>query len=84
MIAMEMVKPYGKPSKRGAGDMSGILFQNIEIAAPSVLGEPEYLRGLPDAMIRNFTFDNVTIGGKKLKSLRDFKHNEYVKDFTFK
>ena len=86
MIAMQGLPPYSNPSerKRGSGSLSGILFQNIEIVAPSVLGEPEILWGTPDATIENLTFDNVSIGGKKLMSLKEFKHNEYVKNITFK
>ena len=34
-------------------------------------------------MIRDVTFDNVTIGGKKLDSLEHFKHNAYVEDIDF-
>ncbi|MDB4673633.1 hypothetical protein OAF27_02350, partial [Verrucomicrobiales bacterium] len=86
MIAMQGVEPYSNPSERlrKPGDLSGVLFQNIEIAAPSVLGEADILWGAPDAGIRNVTFDNVTIGGEKLKSLDDFKHNAYVEDIHFK
>ena len=86
MIAMQGLQPYSDPSQRqrGAGDLSGILFQNIEIAAPSVLGEPDVLWGAANARIMNLTFDNVSIGGKKIKSLNHFKHNEHVRDVTFK
>ena len=86
MIAMQGLQPYSDPSQRhrGAGDLSGILFQNIEIAAPSVLGEPDVLWGTANARIMNLTFDNVSIGGKKIKSLNHFKHNEHVRDVTFK
>ena len=56
----------------------------IEIAAPSILGEPDVLWGAADAQIRNLTFDNVSIGGKKITSLNHFKHNEHVKDIRFK
>ena len=86
MIAMQGLKPYSDPSqrKRGAGDLSGILFQNVEIVAPSVLGEPDVLWGAADAQILNLTFDNVTIGGKKLTSLDHFKHNQHVRNMRFK
>ena len=44
-ILMQTVKPWGGGSgkKRGPGDLHGIVFQNISIAAPSILGEPEVL-----------------------------------------
>ena len=86
MIAMQGIKPYADPSKRrrGPGDLSGILFQNIELAAPSVMGEPDILWGMPDARIVNVIFDNVTVGGKKITSLDHFKHNEHVQDVMFR
>jgi hypothetical protein len=79
------VKPYLDPSEqRGPGNLSGVLFQNIDIAAPSVLGEPDILWGAPQARIMNLTFENVSIGGKKIKSLDHFKHNAHVKAIRFK
>ena len=86
MIAMQGLPPYSNPSerKRGPGSLSGVLFQNIEIVAPSVLSEPEILWGTPEAPIENLTFDNVSIGGKKLTRLSDFKHNEHVRNILFK
>ena len=86
MIAMQNLEPYGNPdkNKRKPGHLSGVLFQNIEIAASSVLGERDVLWGTPEAQIRNITFDNVTIGGKKITSIDHFKHNEDVKDLVFK
>jgi hypothetical protein len=86
MIAMQGVQPYSDPAvrKRGPGHLTGVVFQNIEIVAPSVLGEPDILWGAPDARIMNVTFENVTIGGKKVTSLRHFKHNPYVQDISFK
>lgn len=84
MIAMQGLSPYSNPSDlRDPGDLFGILFQDIEIVAPSVLGEPDVLWGMPDGLIRNLTFDNVTIGGQPVLSLDHFQHNEFVTDFTF-
>jgi lysophospholipase L1-like esterase len=70
--------------KRGPGDLSGILFQNIHIASKSIHGRPDILWGMEDGAIRDITFDNVTIGGKKIRSLNHFKHNEHVRDINFK
>ncbi|WP_339732817.1 DUF1080 domain-containing protein [uncultured Gimesia sp.] len=70
--------------KRGPGDLSGILFQNIHIAEKNVSGLPDILIGMEDGLIRDITFDNVTIGGKKIRSINHFRHNEYVKDIKFK
>ena len=52
--------------------------QNITIAAPSVLDEPEVLWGMSDGLIYDLVFDNVTIGGQKIESLDQFYHNEFV------
>jgi len=86
MIAMQGARPYADPAKRkrGPGHLAGVVFQNIEIAAPSVLGEPDVLWGAPNARIMNVTFDNVSIGGKKITSLEHFKHNEHVQNIRFK
>lgn len=84
-IAMQGLEPYLDPTQtRGAGHLSGILFQNIQIAAPSVLGEPDILWGMPEARIRNLTFDNVSIGGKTIESIEHFRHNAYVEAAEFK
>ena len=80
-ISMTLPAPYSKDAeKRTAGDLSGILFKNISIAAPSVLGEPQILWGQADARIRNLTFDNMTVGGKRVLSADFFKTNEFVSD----
>ena len=86
MIAMQGLQPYMNPTKRQRkpGDFSGVLFQNIEIAAPSVLGEPDILWGSENAPIRKLTFDNLSIGGNKIESLDHFRHNRYVDGIVFK
>jgi hypothetical protein len=83
-ICMTMPEPYSKNGKkRAAGDLSGILFQNISIAAPSVLGEPQMLWGQADARIRNLTFENLTLGGKRMLNADFFKTNEFVDGLIF-
>jgi len=86
LLQMATEKPYvwSGAMSRGPGDLVGVLFQNIQIAAPSIMGEPNILRGGSDCKIRDITFDNVTIGGKKLESLKDFQTNEFVEDIHFK
>ncbi|MCA1962937.1 MAG: hypothetical protein LDL31_03210 [Prosthecobacter sp.] len=76
-LCMTVPEPYGD-AKSKPGDLSGILFQNIHIAAPSVLGEPQLLWGQKDARIRNLTFENLTIGGKPVTDASFFKTNEFV------
>ena len=76
--------PYAKDGdKRGTGDVSGILFQNISIAAPSVLGEPQILWGQADAHIRNLTFERLTLAGKPVRGPEFFKTNEFVDGLIF-
>jgi hypothetical protein len=83
-LCMTVPKPYSKDGdKGGAGDLSGILFQNISIAAPSVLGEPQLLWGQADARIRNLTFENLTLGRKPVRDPAFFKTNEFVDGLNF-
>ena len=83
-VCMTMPEPYSKDAeKRGAGDLADILFQNISIAAPSVLGEPQILWGQADARIRNLTFENLTLAGKPVRDAEFFKTNEFVDGLVF-
>lgn len=78
-VCMTMPEPYSKGrEKRGSGDLAGILFQNISIAAPSVLGEPQILWGQADARIRNLRFENLALAGKPVRDSGFFKTNEFV------
>lgn len=82
-ICMMMPKPYGD-GKRGVGDLSGILFQNISIAAPCIIGEPQLLWGHRDARIRNLIFESLTLGGKPVTKADFFKTNEFVEHLEFR
>lgn len=85
LIAMQGLPPYLDSTQiRGPGHLAGLVFKDIEIAASSVLGQPDILWGAPDAKIMQLTFDNVTIGGKKISSMNDFKHNDEVESLIFK
>ena len=81
-ICMAMPKPYGE-DQRGPGDLSSILFQNISITAPSVIGEPQLLWGQKNAHIRDLTFENLTLGGKPVNTADFFKTNEFVEGLNF-
>ncbi len=84
-LCMMMPEPYSKDAeKRGNGDLSGLLFQNIAITAPSVLGEPQILWGQADARIRNLTFENLTLAGKPVSAAAFFKTNEFVEGLVLK
>ncbi len=81
---MTVPKPYSNDGKPGAaGDLSGIRFQNISLAAPSVLGEPQILWGQADARIRNLRFENLTVGGKLVRDAEFFQTNEFVDGLIF-
>jgi hypothetical protein len=84
-LCMTVPKPYAKEDRKGgAGDLSGLVFQNITIAAPSVLGEPQMLWGQSDARIRNLTFENLTVKGKSIRDASFFQANDFVKDLHFR
>lgn len=82
-VCLTVPEPYGDGG-HGKGDLSGVLFQNISIAAPSVLGEPQMLWGHPEARIHDLTFENLTVGGKLVSSEAFFKTNEFVERLFFK
>ncbi|MDX2035698.1 MAG: hypothetical protein SFX72_03520 [Isosphaeraceae bacterium] len=84
-ICMNVPDPYSKDGRRrGPGDLSGIRFENVSIAAPSVIGEPQLLRGQADARIRGLIFDNLTIGGRTVPANELFKINEFVDGLNFR
>ncbi|MBI4975958.1 MAG: endo-polygalacturonase [Spirochaetes bacterium] len=84
-INMVCNPPYWKDTRgRKPGDLDGVLFQNISITAPSILGEPDILWGMKDGFIQNVVFDNVTVAGKKILSTGHFKTNEYVQQLQFR
>jgi hypothetical protein len=83
-ICMTVPQPYSKEEEqRDAGDLSGIRFQNISIAAPSVLKEPQILWGQADACIRNLTFENLMLAGKPVCTSEFFKTNAFVNGLIF-
>jgi len=84
-IQMRMQPPYGMPeTARKAGDLSGVVFQNISIAAASILGEPEILFGMEGAWIHDLTFENFTVAGRKITSANFFTTNAFVKNLEFR
>jgi hypothetical protein len=81
---MTMPEPYSKDGdKRKAGDLANIRFQNISIAAPSVLNEPQILWGQADARISNLIFENLTVAGKPVRDASFFKTNAFVDKLIF-
>jgi len=77
------------------GNPSGIRFENIQAAAPSVFDRPNtFWGGLTDAhkqsdpdasdiQMTGFIFDNVVIGGRQIDSMADFETDENVSGFVF-
>lgn len=69
-------------------DYAGLRFENIQYSGKQIFGWRDHLEGSPDAAIRNFVFDNVTIDGKKMDAnyFNDPKlfKATYVSDFTFR
>jgi len=80
-LMMEGHPPWSNPvdRKRGPGDLYGLVFQNIKMAAHGVVeDEPEILWGTEHGIIFGLVFDNVTIGGDKVEDIDYFYHNEFV------
>lgn len=83
-LCMTVPQPYSKQGgKIDPGDLVGVRFQNISIAAPSVLGEPQMLWGAKNARIRKLIFEGLTIGGKAVNTPDFFKANEFVEGLVF-
>lgn len=83
-LCMTVPPPYSNSAnQRAAGDLSGIRFENISIAAPSVLGEPQLLWGQADARIRNLTFENLTVAGVPVRDPAFFRTNDFVDGLVF-
>ena len=72
IVLMEEVldKMHSRPgTKRGSGNLQRTLFQNVSIAAPSVLGEAGLLWGMENGMIFDLIFDNIHLMGTQIKYL---------------
>jgi hypothetical protein len=83
-ICMTVPPPYAKKTAAAAaGHLSGIVFHNVSIAAPSVLGEPQLLWGNADARIRDLTFENLTVAGDRVLDPAFFRTNEHVGGLVF-
>lgn len=83
-ICMTVPPPYSRHGEsRAAGDLTGIRFENIAIAAPSVLCEPQLLWGHPDARIHDLTFDNLSLAGEPVREPGFFRVNEAVDRLVF-
>jgi hypothetical protein len=83
-LCMAMPEPYSKQGeKRTAGELSGLRFEKISIAAPSVLGEPQLLWGHADAPIRNLIFEHLTLGGQAVTEAKFFQTNAFVEQLRF-
>ncbi|HYX05149.1 MAG TPA: carbohydrate-binding protein, partial [Bacteroidales bacterium] len=70
------------------GDYAGIRFENIDYQGKQIFGWRDQLDGSPEAALRNFVFDNVSIDGEKIDAnyVNDPASciKNYVSDFTFR
>ena len=83
-LCMTVPPPYsGQGESRAAGDLAGVRFENVAIAAPSVLGEPQLLWGHPAARIHDLTFDNLSLGGEPVREPGFFRVNDEVDRLVF-
>jgi hypothetical protein len=83
-ITMTIPKPYsGNGPSRKMGDLSHLLFENLSITAPSVIGEPQMLWGTEGAHIHHLVFRNLMMGGKTVSDAGFFKTNEFVEKLMF-
>jgi hypothetical protein len=73
----------GTIDARDAGTLSGVVFQNVSLAAPSVVGDPNILWGTAIAPITDLTFDNLTVAGTHVVDAGFFTTNSYVTDLNF-
>ncbi len=81
-IAMGPYPGYSS-SVRDGGTLSGITFQNISLAAPSVVGDSNVLWGTSLAPITDLTFDNLTLAGNHIIDAGFFVTNSDVNDLIF-
>lgn len=72
-----------KYDKQPGSGIEDIIFRNITYNG---IGEnPSLLKGLDGTrMVSNVTFDNVVINGTKMKDLKSFITNEFIKDIKVK
>ena len=79
------VKSVSIPSTTGspAVGIEGVVFRNITYTG---VGENRSLiQGLSqDGMVRNVTFENVTINGEKMRDLKETVTNEFISNVSVK
>ena len=87
VFAIDAAAPWQKApdydAVRGPGDIKGISFKNVQVAAPSIIGEPNSLWGASKAWLRGFSFEKVIIAGAAVDDITDFEHNEFVAEMQF-
>lgn len=72
-----------KYDKQPGQSIDGVTFRNITYNG---VGEnPSLIKGLDkERMVRNITFENVVVNGKKIKDLKGFITNEYIEGIKIK
>ena len=68
---------------RDSSSIEGVVFRNITYTG---VGENRSLiQGLSrDGMVRNVTFENVTINGEKMRDLKETVTNEFISNVSVK
>ncbi len=77
------VDQNSKYNKAPGNGIDGITFRNVSYEG--VGDNPSVIMGLDSSrMVKNITFDNVKVNGKKLNSLDGFETNDYIENIRFK
>lgn len=84
-LCMRVDPPYDDSGQlvRKPGHLRGVRFEDITIQTASVKKLQDTLWGSQSAEIDNVVFKNVTIAGNKVKDLKHFQTNSFVKDIAF-
>lgn len=84
-IAMTVPATYADDRpRREPGNCSKVVFENITIAAPSVIGEPQMLWGGDQTRIEDLVFARLTVGGRVITQAGFFTTNEHVGRLIFR
>ena len=72
-----------KYDRQPGSSIEGVVFRNITYTG---VGENRSLiQGLSrDGMVRNVTFENVTINGEKMRDLKETVTNEFISNVSVK
>jgi len=81
--AFNMRTAHENNLREAPGHVTNIVFENINIAGSSILGDLETIIGYEVGPLHDIVFDNVVIADELIDNINDFYHNEYVYDLVF-